>query len=382
MADKEPIVRPRIHSAEKKPLEDLVPLMTPISAHVDVSSLCNYRCSFCFQADTAGMKKVGLDRGFMSKETFFKIIDDFKAFPSKIKKIKIGNHGEPTLHPNLGEFVKYAKNSNTADIIEMFTNGSKLDPELNKKLVEGGLQRINISLEGLSDERYRLVAGVKQNFQEIIDGVRSLYDIKTKANSDLVIYVKIADHTHALKGDKNEIFKLTEEEKKFFFDTFNPICDEIFIEKVVPQWAETQLDKQNEVDETGMYGQSISKWKDVCPFIFMYMHFNNDGTVSPCTLDWPRKVVVGNVNDSSVYDIWHGEKLRKLQIAMLNGKRNCINLCDSCSAPMVCVEEDLDPHKNTVIKMIDKDGAYSNLENNEWITDQKINIKSVTMHSK
>ena len=382
MADKEPIVSPRIHSAEKTPLEELVPLMTPISAHVDPTSLCNYRCSFCFQADTAGMKKVGLDRGFMSKETFFKIIDDFKAFPSKIKKIKIGNHGEPTLHPNVDEFVKYAKNSNTADIIEMFTNGSKLQPELNKKLVEGGLQRINISLEGLSDERYRQVAGVKQNFQEIIDGVRSLYEIKTKANSDLVIYVKIADHAHALKGDKNEIFKLTEEEKKFFFDTFTPICDEIFIEKVVPQWAEAQLDKQNQVDETGMYGQSISKWKDVCPFIFMYMHFNNDGTVSPCTLDWPRKVVVGNVNDSSVYDIWHGKKLRKLQIAMLNGKRNCINLCDSCSAPMVCVEEDLDPHKNTVIKMIDKDGAYSNLENNEWITDQKINIKSVTMHSK
>ena len=49
---------------------------------------------------------------------------------------------------------------------------------------------------------------------------------------------------------------------------------------------------------------------------------------------------------------------------------------------MVCVEEDLDPHKNTVIKMIDKDGAYSNLENNEWIADQKINVKSVTMHSK
>ena len=44
MTDKienQPVVRPRIHSAEKKPLQDLLPIMTPISAHVDISSICN-----------------------------------------------------------------------------------------------------------------------------------------------------------------------------------------------------------------------------------------------------------------------------------------------------------------------------------------------------
>ena len=87
----EVVVRPRIHSAEKTPLEELVPLKTPISAHVDISSLCNYRCSFCFQADTQGMKEVGLKRGFMEFSMFKKIVDDFNDFPDKIKKIKILN---------------------------------------------------------------------------------------------------------------------------------------------------------------------------------------------------------------------------------------------------------------------------------------------------
>ena len=41
--------------------------------------------------------------------------------------------------------------------------------------------------------------------------------------------------------------------------TFGPISDEIYIEKVVPQWAETQLEKQNSVSETGMYDQKINK---------------------------------------------------------------------------------------------------------------------------
>jgi molybdenum cofactor biosynthesis enzyme MoaA len=196
--ENQPVVRPRIHSADKKPLQDLLPLRTPISAHVDISSICNYRCSFCFQADTKGMKEVGLKRGWMEVDMFKKIVDGFKEFPDKIKKIKIGNHGEPTLHPDVAEMVKYAHESDTADIIEMFTNGSRLTPELNEAMVKAGLQRINISLEGLTDKRYLEVAGVKQNFQEIIDGVKSLYEIKTREKSDLQIYVKIADQAHAL----------------------------------------------------------------------------------------------------------------------------------------------------------------------------------------
>jgi radical SAM protein with 4Fe4S-binding SPASM domain len=361
------IVRPRIHSASKRPLQELVPLRTPISAHIDVSSVCNYKCSFCFQADMAGMKRAKLKRGFMELSLFRKIVDDFRDFPDQIKKIKLGNHGEPTLHPDVAEMVGYARDSNQAEIIEMFTNGSKLDPSLNKDLVGAGLQRINISLEGLSDERYLAVAGVKQRFKDIVDGVADLYNIKKSRGSSLQIYVKIADHAHALKSDSKEVFKLTESEKEYFFETFTPICDEIFVEKVVPQWAETQLDKQNTVADTGMYGQKISEWKNVCPFIFMYLHFNCDGTVSPCTLDWPRKVVIGNALEESVSQIWNGNRLKELQVAMLAGKRNCIAFCDSCSAPMVCVEEDLDKDTTAVIAAIKGESELKSLEGNSWL---------------
>ena len=371
------IIRPRIHSANKRPLQDILPLHTPLSAHIDVSSVCNYKCSFCFQADMEGMKKVGLKRGFMSLVLFKKIIDDFSEFSDKIKKIKIGNHGEPTMNPNLVEMVEYASKSGRAEIIEIFTNGSKLEPKINAGLINAGLKRINISLEGLSDQRYLEVTGTKQVFQEIIDGVKDLYIQKTKANSPLQIYVKIADEAHALKKESEEIFNLTDNERQYFINTFSNICDEIFIEKVVPQWAETQLNKQNNVTDTGMYGQSISQWKETCPFIFMYMHFNCDGTVSPCTLDWPRKVVIGNVNTESVKEIWNGDSLKELQIAMLAGKRKCINFCGSCSAPMVCVEEDLDPHTKKVISSIGGENLINNINKNRWIDN---NVSVINFH--
>lgn len=362
------LVQPRIHSAKKGNLDSMVPLKTPISCHIDVSSLCNYKCSFCFQADTAGMKAVGLKRGFMPVDMFKKIVDQMKEFPERVKKLKIGNHGEPTMHPSLPEMIAYARKSQTAEIIEMFTNGSKLTPELNNQIVEAGLQRVNVSLEGLSDERYLKVAGVKQDFQQIIEGVKDLFQKKEAANSDLIIYVKVADQTHELKGDKQEIFHLSSDEQKYFYDTFGPHCDEIFIEKIVPQWPETQEDKQNDVNQTGMYGQKIENWKEVCPFVFMYLHFNCDGTVSPCTLDWPRKVVIGNVNDQTVKEIWQGQQLRELQIAMLLRKRKCVNFCGSCAAPMVCVEENLDLHLDAVLENLKATPAERDLTDNYWLS--------------
>jgi len=358
------IVRPRIHSAEKSRLEDLIPLVTPFSAHIDVSSVCNFKCSFCFQADTEGMKEANLKRGFMPIEMFRKIVDDLTEFEQPLKKVKIGNHGEPTLHPELPSMIGYVRTAGVAEIVEMFTNGSKLDQELCRNIVEAGLQRINISLEGLSGDRYLAVAGVRVNFEEFIENIRYLHSIK----KDLQIYVKIADQTHRLGKDSQEIFILNKSERQHFYDVFSSICDEIYIEKVVPQWAETQYDKQNTVAETGMYGQAIRGYKEVCPFIFMYLHFNCDGTTSPCTLDWPRKVVIGNVMEQSVKEIWTGLLLRQLQIAQLKGQRNKIDFCRSCSAPMVCVEEDLDPHKDHALRVMKVDKKELTAAN-PWVKD-------------
>ena len=116
-----------------------------------------------------------------------------------------------------------------------------------------------------------------------------------------------------------------------------------------------------------MYGQKIKQYKDICPFTFMYLHFNWDGTTSPCTLDWPKKVVIGDMYKETPKQIWNGEKLRDLRIAMAQGKRNGINFCNHCSAPMVCVDEDLDPYKEKVLQILlatQKDAP----QNNIWIS--------------
>jgi uncharacterized Fe-S cluster-containing radical SAM superfamily enzyme len=132
------------------------------------------------------MQAVGLKRGMMPVDLFKKIVDDLAAFEQKLKKVKIGNHGEPTLHPALPEMVDYLRSKNVAEIIEMFTNGSKLNPELNTSLIAAGLQRINISLEGLTDERYMEVNGPRVYVAEMIRNITHLFENR----GDCKVYIR------------------------------------------------------------------------------------------------------------------------------------------------------------------------------------------------
>lgn len=343
-------IQPRIHSAPKTKLENVVPLKTPFSVHIDVCSLCNFKCSFCFQADIHGKKGKNFPHGMMKMELFKETVDNLKKFPDRIKKIKIGNHGEPTLHPLLPDMIKYAREANVADIIEIFTNGSKLNPTLNKAMVDAGLQRINISLEGLTSQRYLEVAAAKVDMVEFNKNIQNLYEY-SRTTGDLTIYVKIVDKASALKKD-NVIYSMANEERELFYKTYGNIADEVYIEKIVPQWAETQEDKQNDLEYTGMYDQKTVKYKKICPFVFMYLHINHDGITSPCTLDWPRAVVIGDVKKETPVEIWNGKKLKDIQIEMLKGNRDKIDFCNKCSAPMVCCEENLDPFAEEIIKKI------------------------------
>ncbi|SVC32099.1 uncharacterized protein METZ01_LOCUS284953, partial [marine metagenome] len=321
----------------------------------------------------------GLKRGLMKMDLFKKTVDDLKEFPDKLKKIKIGNHGEPTMHKLLPKFIEYIRASDVTEIVEVFTNGSKLEPTLNRALVDAGLQRINISLEGLTAERYKEVADVKINMDDLIANIKDLYEYKNLVNSELNVYVKIVDQASAYDSEDDRIFTFSQEERDYFFNTYGPICDEIFIESIVPQWSQTQEEKQNlgvveeqEIQRTGMYDQKIKNYKEICPFTFMYLHINYDGTVSPCTLDWPKKVLIGDVNNESAKEIWKGKKLAELQRAQLEGKRHKIDFCNDCSAPMVCCDEFLDPHAEEIRKKM-----FPNVGKNapnQWV-DNKVNSK-------
>ena len=293
-----------IVNTNRHELYTVLPLKTPYSLFVDVCNACNFKCKFC--AIQYANKKLPFRKMCMDYDLFRKVIDDLRKFPEPLKMLRLAANGEPLLNKRLPEMIEYARGGVT-QWIEFVSNASLLTPELNRKLVSAGLDRIRISIEGIGEEQYYEMSGVKIDWNKFVANIKDLYEHKGNCE----IYIKTVDAAVD-----------TEEKREKFFSTFGDICDKISIEHVIPIWTgydEIYQDFDIETAE-GLHGHAV-KELDVCPFPFYSFVINPDGEVTVCCNDWERKISMGNVTSESVYDIWNGEKYHNFLLGMLEKGR-------------------------------------------------------------
>lgn len=175
-------------SDNREKLEQVIPLNTPFLINIEPSDKCNFRCKFCPTSDLKLMKATdGRNYGNMNFDLYKKVIDDIKEFDNNIKMLYLYNQGEPLLNPYFPDMIKYAKDSKCIDKISTTTNASLLNEELSLKIIEAGLDKIEISIEGINAEQYFNIANVKINFDRFVNNIKFLYDNK----KELHIYIKI-----------------------------------------------------------------------------------------------------------------------------------------------------------------------------------------------
>src|SRR5258706_11561101 len=101
---------------------------------VEVTNHCNIRCEQCPQG------VVNIKKGFMSKETFLQCLNHVSGYT------ELNWRGEPTLHPNLVDFVVLAMDLKSELYLGFHTNARIMDRNLFLALAEGGLKWLHVSL--------------------------------------------------------------------------------------------------------------------------------------------------------------------------------------------------------------------------------------------
>lgn len=322
---------------KRSDLSKEIPIGTPYLVFIDPSNVCNFKCNFCApQTKKCGS---GFKKQFMEFDLFKKVIDDLKAFPDKVRVLRMYTMGEPLLNPEFCKMVSYAKEKAVADWIETVTNGSVLNQELNQKLADCGIDRIRISIESISEEGYRDICGAKINYTKFVDNIRDLYQ---RTRNKCEIYVKIVD-----------VSVDTEEKRKRFYELFEDICDYIYIENVVPVWPNfDEIKDKYSKPSSGIMGIDI--WEDinVCPFVFYGCVVNPDGQVTPCCTDWERSVIYGNVNNTHFKDIWGGASMKAFWMNMLKGNKNLYDSCRNCEYIKYTANENIDAYAEEILERL------------------------------
>lgn len=330
-------IKPRINLENRTPLQEVIPLSTPFVLFVDPASTCNFRCTFCPTGDRDLIKSTRRWQGCLDFDLYKKVIDDLGEFDRPLKVLRLYKEGEPLLHTHFADMVRYARESGYVKYIDTTTNGYLLAPERVGPILDAGIDRINISVDGMSSEQYWEFTQTRVNFQQFVENIQWLYAHKGSCE----ICVKIP-------GDM-----ITEEDRKRFFETFGDIADRVFIENFAPCWPHFDVEERTGIRITqGIYGNVIQEVA-VCPYIFYSMAVNTDGTVSLCFLDWARTLMVGDVRTQSLKDIWNGHAMRRHRVAHLEGRRKDDPTCAACGQLSHCLPDNIDTYAEMLRQRID-----------------------------
>jgi radical SAM protein with 4Fe4S-binding SPASM domain len=243
------------------------------------------------------------------------IIDGLQKFKNPVKTIRLYGFGEPLINSRFCDMVKYAKASDRVRAVDTTTNASLLNYDLSDRLIESGIDRINISINGLKDAQYQDFTGCRVSVDNLIKNIEYLYSVR----NDTVIFIKI-------NGDN-----LADDERKLFYELFTPISSGCDIEYTMSCWYDCTVEKNNIV---GVYGQPREN-VNTCPYIFYSITVQAGGEVSACFLDWDKRIIVGDVKTTGIYEIWNSPALLNFRLNMLDGNKTAIcQNCDQLAAGM------------------------------------------------
>jgi radical SAM protein with 4Fe4S-binding SPASM domain len=267
----------------------------PLFIDVEATNACNLKCDFC--ATTFIGKK--MKKGFMNYKILTKIVDE--GANNGLYGVKFNIRGEPLLHPLIHEFVGYAKKRGLVDVY-FNTNATMLSEDKARKLIDAGLDRISISVEGYMGsvyEKYRKGA----IFNNVLSNIESLASLKKRLG---VRHPKVRIQTVEL------------------------IDENIDMDKYKAFWL-ARSDEVAIID----YKEMKNKKKGIeypwaCPQIWQRMAVWWDGTILPCNHDDDGLIALGNVKDIPIKDAWRCKKISIIRDMHKMGMAHKVPACDGC----------------------------------------------------
>lgn len=196
-----------------------LPMFSPISINLDLTSACNFSCPFCVDSKLVNAGKS------LTLEDVKKTIHTLHAH-GLLSVILIGG-GEPTLHRDFGEVVRYVKRKRLQ--VGIVTNGAQL--EKIEAVVEALEEKdwIRISIDAAGEEAFEALHAPKTRvtLRGILEKARKVKQRNPVASlgySFVVVWEGAEVNGKRLRPNLEEMTRSVELAKEFSFDyvSFKP----------------------------------------------------------------------------------------------------------------------------------------------------------------
>ena len=273
----------------------------PKSVCLETFNLCNGSCIFCPYV------RVHDNKILLEDKYVFSIIDE--AANMNIERFSLFNNNEPLLDDRIYDFIAYARKKMPNVRMTLSSNGKIITTEKLLKVIKNGIDNFYISIPTLDEEISHKIMGI--NAMDIVEKIMGL-------PNELYKNIRIA-------VPMSRYF-----DKEIYKRVFEPYAIRVITWEMEAnaEWPEFETIKK----------LAQMKYEYGCDRPLDQAIISSNGDVLLCCRDWKHEVVLGNIKEKTLLDIWHSEQMKCYQMKCEEGNQKDIPLCSSCSR-ISCLEE-------------------------------------------
>jgi len=288
---------------------------SPIHIDIDITNKCNLKCQMCPRTDLV-KRGIFWEEGYVDFGVYEEIIS--QGMENGLCSVKYNILGEPLIHPDLPDMIRYAKEIGIVDTM-LNTNGTLLTEGLGIKLIESGLDKLFFSFDSPHEDVYNKIrAGA--SYHKVLNNIKRFIQIRNKMKS-------ITPLTRA----SMVLMKENIHERDDFRTLFSPIVDFVAFSVYLKHIGQEEDEEKTIVNlnDQGVF---------CCPQLWQRMFIHTDGEVSVCCLDTTRTIKIGNIHDKSIKELWLGDEYKEIRDLHASGNYKKHHVCSVCPLTRMQVE--------------------------------------------
>ena len=289
----------------------------PISLSIEPTTACNLGCPEC----PSGLKQFSRDTGNLKAENFNRWLDQLSP---TLSYLNFYFQGEPFIHNDILQFI--SKASQAGIYTSTSTNAHFITEKKAQEIVQSGLDRILISIDGTTQEVYEQYR-VHGSLQKVLDGTKHLVEARKNLNSRtphiIFQFLVVRPNEHQIEEAKQLANEYKVDEIRFktaqvySYENGNPLIPTIEKYSRYKRLSNGKFIVKSSLDNHcwRMWSGAVVTW---------------DGKVVPCCFDKDATHEMGNLSKEDFKSIWKGKAYAMFRKQLLKGRKE-IDICKNCS---------------------------------------------------
>ena len=282
----------------------------PSQVIIDVTELCNLSCTHCpHPAFKASGHYAGrtLDPA-LSEKAIGEVASSGRGI---VQQVRYASDGEPLLYPGIFAMVADAtRRSGTA--VSLTTNGTLLTPERVERLLETGIDFVDISIDAFSPETYARIrvrgdlSVTRANVERLIARARA----SASRTRVVVSYIE-------QPGNRHE----TAAFERFWTDAG---ADAVLVRRL-----HSAAGAVIPVADL-MRREAVSQARRPCVYPWERVVLTPRGTLAFCPADWTRGSTMVDYRETTIARLWRSEQYAALRRAHVTSDFSAHGFCGQC----------------------------------------------------